>query len=279
MSKYFVVSDVHSFFNELMAALNEKGFEKDNPEHKLIVCGDLFDRGSQTVECFEFVKSLGDRFIYVKGNHETLLEDCIEEFYAGRVPSLHHFHNGTIKTICQFCGENEWIVYDPTWRDKICETMRPILDWIDEKCVNYFEVGDYIFVHGWIPCYDELNDFRNSTEADWEKARWENGMAMWRYPFFRVAGKTVVCGHWHCSWGWSHIRQERKEWPQLNRKDWIKSFEPFIDDGIMAIDACTAYSGKINCIVIEDEDADGRAQIDFNRKFDIMITLQNDWRD
>ena len=257
MSKYFVVSDVHSFFNELMAALNEKGFEKDNPDHKLIVCGDLFDRGGQTVECFEFVKSLGDRFIYVKGNHEELLEECVEEFRAGRVPRLHHFHNGTIQTICQFCGENEWIVYDPFQNDKICDTMRPILEWIDKKSVNYFEVGDYIFVHGWIPCYNELDDFRNSTESDWEKARWDNGMAMWRYPLFRVAGKTVVCGHWHCSWGWSYIRQERKEFPKKNRKDWLKSFEPFVDEGIIAIDACTAYSGKINCIVIEDGDAHG----------------------
>ena len=252
--KYYVVSDVHSFFNELMAALNENGFEKDNPDHILIVCGDLFDRGSQTVECFEFVKSLGDRFIYVKGNHETLLEDCVEEFYAGRVPRLHHFHNGTIKTICQFCGENEWIVYDPTWRDKICETMRPVLEWIDEKCVNYFEVGDYIFVHGWIPCCNGLDDFRSSTEADWEKARWENGMELWRYPLCRVKGKTVVCGHWHCSWGWSHIRQKRKEFPPKNRQGWEKSFEPFVDDGIIAIDACTAYSGLCNVIVIEEDE-------------------------
>lgn len=253
MTKWFVTSDVHSYFDVFCTALIEKGFDVDNPDHKLIICGDLFDRGSQTVELFEFVKSLGDRFVYVRGNHEDLLFDCMSEIRAGRIPSSHHRSNGTIKTICQFCGENEWIIYDPTWRDKICDTMHSILDWINEKSVDYFEVGDYVFVHGWVPCYQGLDDFRNATKEQWERARWENGMEMWKYPRCRVEGKTAVCGHWHCSWGWSHIRQMRKEWPNASRKDWQKSFEPFVDDGIIALDACTAYSGLCNVIVIEGE--------------------------
>lgn len=253
MAKYFVTSDVHGFFDIFYQKLLKNGFEADNPEHKLILCGDLFDRGDQTFKLFDFVTSLGDRFIYIRGNHEDLLFDCMDEIRCGRVPSSHHFHNGTVKTICQFCGENEWIVYDPTWRDKICTIMQPILDWIDKKSVNYFELGDYVFVHGWVPCHQGLDDFRDATEEDWERARWENGMEMWRNPKCRVDGKTVVIGHWHCSWGWSHIRQERKEFPDKNRKDWKKSFEPFVDDGIIALDACTAYTDLCNVIVIEEK--------------------------
>ena len=256
--KYFVTSDVHSFFDELMVALNEKGFEKDNPDHILCVCGDLFDRGPKTRELFELVKELQtqDRLIYVSGNHESLLFDCMAEIYRGQVPNSHHFHNGTVKTICQFCGQSEWIVYDPTWRDKICEIMQPVLDFISDNCIDYAEIGNYVLVHGWIPCYQGLDDFRDATSEDWERARWNNGMDMWQNPRCRVPGKTVVVGHWHCSYGWSHIRQERKEWPNKCRNDWRKSFEPFIDDGIMAIDACTAYTGFCNVIVIK-EDANG----------------------
>lgn len=253
MAKFFVTSDVHSFFSIFQQALLDKGFEIDNPEHKLIVCGDLFDRGDQTVELFEFVKSLGDRFTYVTGNHESLLFDCMADIYAGRIPGRHHFSNGTIKTICQFCGQSEWIMYDPTWRTKICEVMQPVLDFISDNCVDYAEVGDYVFVHGWLPCYQGLDDFRDATSEDWERARWNNGMDMWKNSKCRVEGKTVVCGHWHCSWGWSHIRQDRKEWPNKCRDDWRKSFEPFIDNGIMAIDACTAYSGLCNVVVIEED--------------------------
>lgn len=253
MNTYFVVSDVHSFYDELMAALNEKGFEKDNPEHILCVCGDLFDRGDQSTQVFELVKELQkqDRLIYVRGNHEDLLFNCVEEIRRGRIPSSHHFSNGTVKTICQFCDQSEWIVYDPSWRNKICEKMQEILDFINENCVDYIEIGDYIFVHGWIPSFCHLDDFRDADQSDWKEARWLNGMDMWRNPKNRVEGKTIICGHYHCSWGWSHIRQERKEWPKKNRKDWEKSFEPFIDEGIIAIDACTAYTGKVNCIVIE----------------------------
>ncbi len=256
MKKYFIVSDVHSFFDELMVALNDAGFEMSNPAHHLIVCGDLFDRGDKTVELFEFIKELQTqgRLSYIKGNHEDLLFDCIEEIRRGYTPGYHHRSNGTIKTICQFCDQNEWIIYDPTWRDKICETMQPVLDFINAHCVDYAEIGDYIFVHGYIPCWSHLDDFREADESDWHEARWLNGMDMWRNSKNRVEGKTIVVGHWHCSWGWSHIRQECKEWPQKNRMDWQKSFEPFIDDGIIAIDACTAYSGIINCITLEVKD-------------------------
>lgn len=253
--KYFVTSDVHGFLDELIVALDEKGFEKDNKDHILCICGDLLDRGPKAVELFEFVKELQeqDRFVYVVGNHESLLFDCMREIKCGRVPGQHHFHNGTVGTICQFCGENVWVMYDPTRRDKILETMQPVLDFISDNCIDYAEIGDYVLVHGWIPCYQGLDDFRDATSDDWERARWENGMEMWRNPRCRVEGKTVVCGHWHCSWGWSHLRQERKEFPQKNRKGWEKSFEPFVDDGIIAIDACTAYSGLCNVIVIEED--------------------------
>ena len=251
--KYFITSDVHSFFDELMVALEEKGFDVHNRDHILCICGDLFDRGNQTVELFEFIRMARaqNRLIYVRGNHEDLLFDCVNDIKCGKLPRDHHFHNQTVKTICQFCGQNEWIVYDPTWRDKICETMQPILDWINKNTVDYAEIGDYVLVHGWVPCYKGLDDFRKASMKDWMEARWDNGMEMWSYPRCRVEDKTVICGHFHCSWGWSHLRQERKEFPTKNRVDWEKSFEPFVDDGIIAIDSCCAYSGKLNCIVIE----------------------------
>ena len=167
--KYFVVSDVHSFFYEMMNAITDKGFEIDNPEHKLIVCGDLFDRGSQAVELFEFVKSLGDRFIYVRGNHEDLLFECYKELLSGRGCSRHHVSNGTVDTISQFTGMNYYeLAFGTPERNKVLkEKLEPVLDFITNKSVNYYEIDDYIFVHGYIPCYQHLNDFRDADESDW----------------------------------------------------------------------------------------------------------------
>lgn len=253
--KFFATSDVHSFLDELMVALNEKGFEKENPDHILCVCGDLFDRGPKARELFEFIKELQtqDRLIYVTGNHESLLFDCMSEIYNGRIPGSHHRHNGTIDTICQFCGQSEWIIYDPTWRDKIFEIMQPVLDFISDNCIDYAEIGDFVLVHGWVPCYQGLDDFRDATSDDWERSRWNNGMEMWKNPKCRVEGKTVIVGHWHCSYAWSHIEQKYKEFPQKNHKDFQYSFQPWIKEGIIALDACCAYSGKLNCIVIDED--------------------------
>lgn len=252
--KYFVTSDVHSFFDELMVALNEKGFDEDNRDHILCVCGDLFDRGPKTVELFDFVKSLRKqgRLIYIRGNHEDLLFDCMDELKRGQIPSSHHRYNKTVKTICQFCNEHEWIIYEPLWRKDICETMQPVLDFIDKYAVDYAEIGNFILTHGWVPCYQGLDDFRNATQEDWKRARWDNGMEMWKNPKCRVEGKTVIVGHWHCSYGWSWIDQKYKEFPTPSHKHFKYSFQPWIKDGIIALDACCAHSGKLNCIVIEE---------------------------
>ena len=56
--KYFVVSDIHSFYVELKRALDKAGFNKRNKDHTLIVCGDVFDRGSETVELYKFLTSI-----------------------------------------------------------------------------------------------------------------------------------------------------------------------------------------------------------------------------
>ena len=45
MPKFFVVSDVHGFYDELLNALDDAGFDSENTDHYLISCGDNFDRG------------------------------------------------------------------------------------------------------------------------------------------------------------------------------------------------------------------------------------------
>ena len=59
-------------------------------------------------------------------------------------------------------------------------------------------------------------------------------------------GKTIVCGHWHCSFGHSHYENDGGEF------DNNPNFTPYYGDGIIALDACTVISKKVNCIIIED---------------------------
>ena len=252
MAQYFITSDVHGFFDELMVALNSKGFDMNNSDHKLIILGDLFDRGLDNKKVYEFVKSLGDRFIYVRGNHEDLLGECVREIVSGREVSEHHWHNGTVDTISQFTKMNSnvfrgWVrwesVNQTTW-----EVMKPILDWIDEKSVDCYELDDNVFVHGWIPSTLK----KNWTKENWQRARWYNGIEMWKNGYC-LEDKIIWCGHWCCSYGWSKIRQKYKEFPQKNRKNWEKSFRPFIDDGIVALDSGVTYSKFLNCVIYDTQ--------------------------
>ena len=40
MPKLFVISDIHSFYDEMIESLNNSGFDKDNSNHWLICLGD-----------------------------------------------------------------------------------------------------------------------------------------------------------------------------------------------------------------------------------------------
>lgn len=275
MKKYFLTSDVHSYYDELLEVLKSKSFDIDNPDHVLCVLGDLFDRGPKSKELLAFVKGLGDRFIYVRGNHEDLLNDCINDILGGFIPGRHHVHNGTVKTIAQLCDVEEsqimaWPKIDPAVTTRIQDLILPIIAWINEKSVDYAVIDeDFILVHGWAPTIGDCLDFRTGELVNpkipplhewdnlgilcWNRARWDNGMALWNKGIL-LQDKTICCGHWGTNYGWSHIRQEQKEWPAKNRKDWKKSFEPFIDNGIIALDSTVAYSGFLNCVILEEID-------------------------
>lgn len=263
--KFFITSDIHSFYNIFRDKLELSGFDYKCDDHKLAVCGDLFDRGTEPKQLLDFVQSLGDRFIYIRGNHEDLINDCVYEIVSGMSVSGHHYHNKTVDTIADFCDIDKQELYrvripDST-RHIVKEKMMPILEWINRKSIDYTCIGDYILVHGWVPIdYDVGSKNKHvipeemwSNREIWKEARWTNGMQAWKDKC-RVDDKTIICGHWNCSWGHSHIRQDRKEFPDKSKKDWKKSFEPFIDDGIIAIDACTAYSGLCNIIILEVEE-------------------------
>ena len=73
--RYYVVADIHGFYSELKLALNEKGFFSDALPHKLIVCGDLMDRGAEAKEVQQFIIDLMDKdqVILIRGNHEDLM--------------------------------------------------------------------------------------------------------------------------------------------------------------------------------------------------------------
>ncbi len=256
--KYYVVADIHGFFDELIIALDEKGFFTDAEPHKLIVCGDLFDRGTQALKLQKFILDLlaKDSVILIKGNHEDLTLELLNGWPKHSYLQYYHHTNGTIDTVLQLTkmtqdnlNRNPESVGRELLQNPYIQTVIPAM-------LDYFETSHYIFVHGWIPCtaislaphqtqYVYIDGWRNAHEKAWNKARWINGMEAAHGGVIEL-GKTIICGHWHCSFGHVHYEGKGGEF------DHDPDFTPYYSDGIIALDACTAVSRKVNCIIIED---------------------------
>jgi serine/threonine protein phosphatase 1 len=247
--RFYCVSDIHSHFTPLKEALDKAGFDKDNPTHYLISCGDALDRGNESEEVLHFLMSL-ERKILIKGNHDLLLEDlCKREF-----PYSYDFSNGSVKTINAIGGAGEGYPFD-----KCCENTWNRTAAYRASLVNYFETENYIFVHSFIPlkCLDDLPkhyvknrqfeyspDWRNADRNSWEQAMWGNPFELASQGFNKT-GKTIVYGHFHTSWPRAAYEGE----PEFGDS---ADFSPYYGDGYIAIDACTAASGKVNVVVLED---------------------------
>lgn len=258
--KYYIVSDVHGFCSILKNTLEEKGFFTDTAPHKLIICGDLFDRGKEALKMQSFILELmeKDEVILIRGNHEDLLLQMLDDMASG-IPVLysHHRDNGTVATVKDLIKKGtHWFDSEP---EVIISQMRrtPLLRTIIPSMLDYFETKHYIFVHGWIPChavktpdrsyqYSPIADWRHAAPSQWNAARWTNGMEA-AHEGIIEPDKTIVCGHWHTSF--AHAKYEGKGTETGADAD----LSPYYAKGIIAIDACTSYSKKINCLVLEDE--------------------------
>ena len=201
-----------------------------------------------------------DKLIYIKGNHEELFVQCLQEIARSGVmkvssPTSHHYTNKTWDTMLQIANMSEIDAFDMpnelVAKVRESDFYQELLD----VCVDYFETANYIFTHGWIPChtygfrprieYEYESNWRNADLDLWHKSRWINGMEAWKNNI-REPNKVIVCGHWHASYGHSCIKNKGTEFGKA------AIFTPFVDKGIIALDACTAVSGFVNCIVIDD---------------------------
>ncbi len=247
--KYYIMSDIHGFLTLFKKTLEEAGYYRDPEEKRLLLLGDLFDRGSEAVELQQYILELmkDEELILIKGNHEDLFQDLVTKD-RGR-PLRHHVQNGTYSTLEQLTGLTGY-----GWSANLqlarAGKETPLYTEIIPAMLDYYETRNYIFTHAWIPCenwyggmiYDA--EWRSAGESAWREARWTNPMDAVRTA--QPENKTIVCGHFHCSYG--HARYEGRGSEFGEDAD----FSPYTAPGIIAIDACTAYSKRMNCIVLRD---------------------------
>ena len=152
MPKFFVVSDVHGFYDELLNALDDAGFDPENTDHYLISCGDNFDRGPQNLEVQKFFIRT-PRTILIRGNHEDLFDWAVRDGFTMR-----DIQNGTYQTIQELgrvkIPEHQWASQDEI-TEYAYRTTRGFFD----RMIDYFETEHYIFTHGYLPV-DEYGNLK-----------------------------------------------------------------------------------------------------------------------
>ena len=252
--KYYVVADIHGYYTYLMKALQEAGFFDDHEPHKLVLCGDLLDRGVEANKLIDFMIDLmeQDMLIYISGNHEVLFFRCLQELASGGVHRIasgmsYHYQNKTWDTLLQIGNMTELEAYQYP-NELISRVMNSsFYKRLLPTCLNYYETKNYIFTHGAIdttvPDWHNPHCVRYSF-VDWDALMWDDGSFFGKT--IKNTDKTVVIGHF----GTQTLRKmyntgkNDETWSILTRKD----------GRVIALDATTCYSHKVNVLVLESEE-------------------------
>lgn len=230
--KLFVVSDIHGHYSIMVEALKKAGFDRNDPTHILICCGDYFDRGRENAQVLSFFERL-ERKILLRGNHEDMLLKLLQ---TGKLLP-HHYINGTLNTLENFFGKycvkpgSDRVDFSGKTRtvDRLCDFINETLD--------YYETEHYVFVHGWLP-----KNFRNAAPAEWEKARW----GKWNENYVGLPpleGRTLVCGHVPTFYAKPFDPSRKKGDSHI-----------FRGNGLIVIDAGTFDTHRVNVLVLDVED-------------------------
>ena len=237
----FAVSDVHGHYTELIAALEQAGFDRDCEEHIFVSCGDLFDRGRENGQVYAFVKSL-PRKVLIRGNHEDFLGDILER---GSILDM-DVGNGTDVTVEQLLGESVPDAWGNLDREACAAEIRELTAFLDSM-VHYYEAGEYIFTHGWLPTVFEERyprvdpDWKNASASDW---RWAH-QSEWQQYYGAGAvlvGRTIVCGHRPAYMGYYFDPARANDCNEI-----------FFGQGMIALDAHTVRSGRVNVLAVSLE--------------------------
>lgn len=241
----FVVSDIHGHASQFFEALDAAGFDRNDPRHLLVCCGDCFDRGRESRAVYRYLRATPNK-ILLRGNHEYLLKDALTRGFVRPLD----LRNGMENTLNSLFGRdcidlNTGRIYaDP-------EDVADILHFIDDM-YDYFESVHHRFVHGWVPLAIDGEgvasphaDWQTATRSEWRRASWTEWQQVYSAEELLPRDRTLVCGHRTAAYG-AYFDSSRK----------ANDFSTFHGNGVIAIDAQTVTSGRVNVLVLRDETVD-----------------------
>lgn len=225
---YYVMSDIHGCYNQLVQALNHWDSEKEH----LIIIGDLIDRGPDSLkvvrELMKLRKDFPDNVTVLKGNHEEMLLAWLKDTPRELLESYYNTsHEETFKS---FMGIERY--------RKSSRKQRPLdLLYNNKEELNFMnslplflEKENIIFVHAGIDLNAE--DWREKTEN-----------MLWVRNEFIYAKKSpekrIFFGHTPTS----YIHNDRED-----NNVWISP------DGMkVGIDGGVSMKGQLNALKVNEK--------------------------
>ena len=236
--RYFVISDIHAHYDEMIRDLKKKRYNESDLNHHLIVIGDLFDRGPKAKETLEYIHRLHQmkRATVIVGNHDYFLMEFFDKNYK-RV-RFNILRNGFKETLKSLHGED----FDDEDDDELdvvhnsISLAYPYLEeWLTELPL-FYEIDYYVFVHGGIN--PNLKDWRKDTRRNYTWNR--------EYNQFRLPYNTVVAGHHRVA----TILRDVKDYNKLYKEE-PQLFDILYLDGKILIDGFVEVSKRINVLVLD----------------------------
>ncbi len=204
----YAMSDIHGCLDALKQKMEYVDLSLDN---RLILLGDYIDYGTQSEQTLRYIRTLQkkygeDKLISLKGNHEAMLLEFLDEFKgkAGAVKDAYVLDNWlrmdsdagliSFKTLV---SQYEFIEFSHIAKNasflETCEVAvemiqknsGDLISWI-RKMPSYYETENQIFVHAGV---DE------EAEEDWKWGTSDETF-LWKYP--PVTGsfyKDIIAGH------------------------------------------------------------------------------------
>ena len=213
-----IIGDIHGCAKEFGELLDRV---QPGPEDRLILLGDLFDRGPDSWEVFQKVrrleKAFGERFVLLRGNHEDLL--------------LREKLTLKEKLIWERVGRSTTVMSFAKHEAK----MKDAAPWIREHCRMYWKGEGFQCVHaGLLVDPIEANDTQTMIH--------DHGVVMRNC----YKGPLTVVGHialeqptWFAGDGKTEETLPYEEWRNLPEK------------GVICIDTGCGKGGKLSAMIVE----------------------------
>ncbi len=154
MGNIFAIGDIHGCLDKLQALMDNVGVDFNAETDTLVFLGDYIDRGRDSYEVVDYlidIKTLYRNCIFLKGNHEEMLEK-----YLTGPDRYTYLVNGGQQTL------DSYLNHSPPGAPPIPDSHMDFFN----SLVLYYETDRYIFVHAALRIQVPL-DMQHTDDLVW----------------------------------------------------------------------------------------------------------------